>query len=95
MVVIEQGRRKVSVFKIGWQLQPLPELSGFLPPEELELFLAVNLLDDINVVILDAAEVVLLCQVLPRLLELVDEPILYLADVPDELFLSLRPFLQF
>ena len=94
VVSIEEGRRKVPFFKIAWQLQPIPELLGFLPPQELELSLVVDLLNNLQVVVLDAAEVVLLCQALPRLLELADELILYLADIPDELFLSLRPFLQ-
>ena len=94
MVVIEEGCRKVPFFKIAWQLQLIPELLSFLSPEELELFLVVDLLNYLHVVVLDAAELVLLCQAFPRLLELVDEPILYLTDVPDELFLSLRSFLQ-
>ena len=94
MVVIEEGRRKVPFLNIAWQLQPIPELLSFLPPEELELSLVVYLLDDLHVVVLEAAEVVLLCQALPRFLELVDEPILYIADVPDEIFLSLCSFLQ-
>ena len=95
MVVIEERSWKVHFFKISRQLQPFPELFSLFPPEELELFVVVYLLDDVHVVILDAAEVVLLYQVLPRLLELVYEPILYFADVPDELFLYLRSFLQF
>ena len=94
VVAIEEGLRKVPFFKMDWQLQPIPELLGFLPPQELELSLVVDLLNNLQVVVLDAAEVVLLCQALPRLLELADELILYLADIPDEIFLSFCSFLQ-
>ena len=95
MVVIEEGCRKVPFFQIAWQLQLIPELLGLLPPEELELFLVIDLLDNLHVVVLDAAELVLLGQALPRLLELMDKLILYIADVPDKLFLSLCSFMQF
>ena len=58
------------------------------------LLIVVNLPDDLEVLVLDAPEVVLLGQGLPTILELVDEGVLDFTDVEDEILLFFCSFFQ-
>ena len=94
MIGVEERSGQISVLYIFRQLQPFPELLGLLALEELVLLAVVDLLDDLEVLVLDAPEIVLLGQGLPGVLELVDEGVLDLADVEDEILLLFTPFFQ-
>ena len=83
--MVEEGGEEAVA---GWtpqQFDPVPELLCLLSPQELELLLFVQFVDDQEVLVLETAEVESLIDGLPGLLQERNELILYFADAVDEI----------
>ena len=94
LIGVEERSGEVTAFNPPRQLQSFPELLCLLPLEKLELSVIIYLLDDLDVLVFDAPEIVFLRERPSRVLELVDEGVLYLADIQDEAFLFFSSFFE-